>query len=248
MSRVWAWVVAVSIMAVLLPGCQAKGLDRSVVERGLAGGAGSNLDRDQIRATGEAAIPMVFDELRAHPGETQLHMTITTLSGMAADGLVDPKAPHLRAVVENTKERESIRRAAAIILGWYGECPEIERALMGRIRHDGSAAVRSACLAALSTRITFRGERAKSWTVNPEAVELFAKGIADKSAEVRKQACASIGCVAVGAIEGGVNLKWCRQLLIRARRDPEYRIRKEAVDMLFWLDQEKRKNKASASH
>jgi hypothetical protein len=247
MARFLSWIVWASIVAFQLLGCQDGKVSKKVVERAMSGEAGINVEQHQVEAVGEPAIPVIFEVLRDHSDEQlyDVHFTDAQMIiiGMVSMGTADPSAPYIRKVLADQKESEKVRITAAEMLVGFDKSPEPRRALIDRIKHDTSEEVRVMCIGSLGGITVHKFCRSKTWHVDPDVQQTFSLTIKDKSAKIRKQTCDSVAGIASETLYEGVELAWCRRLLIQGKHDKEYVVRKAAVDDLFVLDSIRQKNR-----
>jgi len=233
----------VAVLLVLVAfnyGCQP-GVSRRTAEQAMSGKAGANIPMDKVSRAGEKAIPLIFDVVRDTTDEMVPQRALLLIMGMAALHTADPSAPYIREALADQQEPERIRALAADMLSEYSESPEPQRALVKHARRDPSEAVRVQCIASLGG-LTL-SQLAGSKAVDRDVQQLFTASIQDKSTKVREQTCGCVTVVAREALYEGVELAWCRQLLLQGKRDREYAVRRAAVDGLFILDSIRQKNR-----
>lgn len=243
MARLVSTVIITSIVAAQLFGCHTKGVDKKVVEQALSGKAGANIPQDRVRDAGEQAIPLIFDEVRDTPDEMIPYRASLLVDGMTAMHTADRSAPYIRKVLADRQEPERIRVLAAEMLGFYWESPEPQRALIEHAKHDTSEAVRVQCIVSLGGLTLSKLPRSNGCIVDQQVQQVFAEAMKDKSTKIREQTCDSVAVVGSEALYEGVELAWCRQLLIQGKHDKEYVVRKAAVDGLFVLESIRQKNR-----
>lgn len=222
-------------LAVLTHGCQA-GISRRVVEQAMSGKAGANVPADTVKKAGEQAIPTIFEVVRDSSDEMVPDRALLIMVGMTAMHTADPCAPFIRKVLADAKEPERIRVLAAKMLSLYWEAPEPERALISHARSDASEAVRIQCVASSGGLMLWKLPRTKDGAVDGPVRQLLADVLQDKSTKVREQACNTVAVIASEALYEGTELDWCRRLLVQAKQDKDYRVRKAAVEGLFVLE------------
>lgn len=219
-------------------GCQP-GISRRTVEQAMSGRAGANTARDRVSRAGEKAIPLIFDVVRDSTDELVPQRALLLIMGMVSLHTADPSAPYIRKILANQQEPERIRVLAADMLSEYSESPEPLRALIEHARRDPLEAVRVQCIASLGGLALSQVAGSKS--VDRDVQQLFTASIQDKSTKVREQTCGAAIVVAREALYEGIELAWCRQILIQGKHDKEYVVRKAALDGLFILESIRRK-------
>lgn len=222
-------------MMALTYGCQA-GVSRRVVEQAMSGKAGANIPAERVKKAGEQAIPLIFDVVRDSSDEMVPDRALLIMVGMTAMHTANPSAPYIREVLADRREPERVRILAAEMLGFYWESPEPQTALIDYAKSDTSEAVRVQCIASLGglTADGFLGGKVR--TVNSEIKQAFVDAMKDSSADIRRQTCESVDGIARQALYSGIELNWCKQLLIKGKKDKDYRVRRAAVDGLFVLE------------
>ncbi len=134
-------------------------VDPLVVRRALSEFPAECLEYNVVRDTGgDEAIPLIFDELRIHPDREWRYAAWQLVADMRAGPPLpdrvpmDASAPYLRKVLTDTNEKPAIRRTSALMLTWFGDSPEVKKALEQSARSDASPSIRKACRDALENR------------------------------------------------------------------------------------------------
>ena len=207
---------------------------RRTCEHALSFRFGADIQRDKLKKMGERAVPLVFAEMRKHPDRdsNQICFGKGLLRTMARDRRLDPNVPYIGSVLRNTSEHETIREAAAYVLGavWYSA--PARQALADRALRDPSAEFRAVCLVELGEQAGERASRMNDWQIHPLVISTLTTASKDTDPRIRLAACQTTAGLAYAARDSGTTLAWAESLLADLSRDPNKQTRESASKWL----------------
>lgn len=242
-SRILFWpLLAAAILVAVLGIYQGAYMiwARRTVEYALSGGAGSNIPRERLRGLGERAVPLVYDEMRAHPGKdsNQVFFGAMVLCGMALDGKLDARIPYLGRVLKDTTEDKTLREWTACIVSkmWYSD--HARDALEERALRDPSIEMRASCLGYLGGHAATRAAYTnKPCDLAPRIIAMLDKASKDPDPRIRLGACGAAGELAQWASEHDTSLPWADSILARAAKDPDTGVREDYAAIMHGIRQ-----------